>query len=74
VTGKFISGCSEDTTEITLRNNRDLNKGESICPPSPGSMHNIKRQTKDAQLVLGKGRDEDWDRHLGVTTLILTTK
>lgn len=33
-----------------------------------------ERKTKDVQVVLGEGRDEDWDKHLGLTMLILKTK
>lgn len=73
-TGKFISVFFEDTTEITLGNNKNQNKGESICPPNSGSTHKMERKTKYVQLVLGEGRDEDWDRHLGLKTLILKTK
>lgn len=73
-TGKFISGFFEDTTEITLGNNKNQNKEESICPPNSGSTHKTERKTKHVQVVLGEGRDEDWDKHLGLTMLILKTK
>ena len=37
-------------------------------------MHKMKRKMKDAQLVLGEGKDKDWARHSGPTTLILKNK
>lgn len=70
VTGKLISGFFGDTTGTTLGNNKNSNKGESICAPNSGSTRKVKREVEVVQLVPGEGRDGDRERSSGVTTVI----
>lgn len=65
-TGKFISGFFEDTTEITLGNNKNQNKEESICPPNSGSTQDREEDERCASGLRrrqGRGLGQTFGAH-----------